>query len=91
MVGESWLVVEVFILSILLLVRYSYVYGRKLIGRLRVLVTLGIQTTTKRLAATNFPMPAMSPTMTEGTISSWKLKEGEVSAYSNFLSFSTCG
>lgn len=29
------------------------------------------------LAAHNFTMPAMSPTMTEGNISSWKLKEGD--------------
>ncbi|KEF61785.1 uncharacterized protein A1O9_03355 [Exophiala aquamarina CBS 119918] len=28
------------------------------------------------LAAQNFTMPAMSPTMTEGNISSWKVKEG---------------
>ncbi|RMZ92268.1 hypothetical protein DV736_g459, partial [Chaetothyriales sp. CBS 134916] len=30
-----------------------------------------------RLAASNFTMPAMSPTMTEGNISSWKVKEGD--------------
>ncbi|KAK5061318.1 hypothetical protein LTR84_007860 [Exophiala bonariae] len=29
------------------------------------------------LAAQNFTMPAMSPTMTEGNISSWKVKEGD--------------
>ena len=28
-------------------------------------------------AAQNFAMPALSPTMTEGNITSWKLKEGE--------------
>lgn len=28
------------------------------------------------LAAQNFNMPALSPTMTEGNIASWKLKEG---------------
>jgi len=28
------------------------------------------------MAAHNFTMPAMSPTMTEGNISSWKVKEG---------------
>ncbi len=27
-------------------------------------------------AAHNFTMPAMSPTMTEGNIASWKVKEG---------------
>jgi hypothetical protein len=30
-----------------------------------------------RRAITNFQMPAMSPTMTEGGIASWKKKEGE--------------
>ncbi|KAL9042982.1 MAG: hypothetical protein Q9214_003630, partial [Letrouitia sp. 1 TL-2023] len=29
------------------------------------------------LAAQNFAMPAMSPTMTEGNIASWKVKEGD--------------
>ncbi|KAL8763108.1 MAG: hypothetical protein Q9184_001001 [Pyrenodesmia sp. 2 TL-2023] len=29
------------------------------------------------LAAQNFTMPAMSPTMTEGNIASWKVKEGD--------------
>ncbi|KAF9448899.1 single hybrid motif-containing protein [Macrolepiota fuliginosa MF-IS2] len=33
--------------------------------------------TTARAAITHFQMPAMSPTMTEGGISSWKKKEGE--------------
>jgi hypothetical protein len=28
------------------------------------------------LAAQNFNMPALSPTMTEGNIAKWKLKEG---------------
>ncbi|KZT11578.1 single hybrid motif-containing protein [Laetiporus sulphureus 93-53] len=36
-----------------------------------------LQTTAARHAITNFTMPAMSPTMTEGGISSWKKKEGE--------------
>ena len=31
------------------------------------------------LAAQNFTMPAMSPTMTEGNIASWKVKEGKQS------------
>ena len=31
------------------------------------------------LAAQNFTMPAMSPTMTEGNIASWKFKEGKQS------------
>lgn len=30
-----------------------------------------------RLAVTNMQMPAMSPTMTEGGIASWKKEEGE--------------
>ncbi|RMZ81515.1 hypothetical protein DV738_g2180, partial [Chaetothyriales sp. CBS 135597] len=30
-----------------------------------------------RLAASNFTMPAMSPTMTEGNITAWKVKEGD--------------
>ncbi|KIW75585.1 hypothetical protein Z517_10327 [Fonsecaea pedrosoi CBS 271.37] len=33
--------------------------------------------TPSSLAAHNFTMPAMSPTMTEGNISSWKVKEGD--------------
>ena len=33
--------------------------------------------TRSALAAQNFTMPAMSPTMTEGNISSWKVKEGD--------------
>jgi hypothetical protein len=28
------------------------------------------------LAAANFNMPALSPTMTEGNIATWKIKEG---------------
>ncbi len=31
----------------------------------------------RRSAVTPFKMPAMSPTMTEGGIASWKLKDGE--------------
>ncbi|KAI8677225.1 hypothetical protein LRP88_09747 [Fusarium phalaenopsidis] len=34
-------------------------------------------TSTRCLAAQNFTMPALSPTMTEGNIASWKVKEGE--------------
>ena len=30
------------------------------------------------LAAQNFNMPALSPTMTEGNIGKWKLKEGRM-------------
>jgi hypothetical protein len=35
-----------------------------------------MRTTTPKNAAENLNMPALSPTMTEGTISSWKVKEG---------------
>ncbi|KAK7989488.1 mitochondrial pyruvate dehydrogenase protein x component-like protein [Apiospora arundinis] len=37
----------------------------------------GFRTSAASLAAQNFTMPALSPTMTEGNIASWKLKEGE--------------
>jgi biotin carboxyl carrier protein len=36
-----------------------------------------ITTSQARLAAHNFTMPAMSPTMTEGNIASWKVQEGD--------------
>ncbi|KAJ3506616.1 hypothetical protein NLJ89_g6772 [Agrocybe chaxingu] len=38
-----------------------------------------------RRAITNFQMPAMSPTMTEGGIASWKKKEGESFAQGDVL------
>jgi len=37
---------------------------------------LGFRNTSRSLGAQNFTMPAMSPTMTEGNIASWKVKEG---------------
>ncbi|KAI9244960.1 hypothetical protein BDA99DRAFT_549281 [Phascolomyces articulosus] len=37
----------------------------------------GFHTSASRAAITRFNMPAMSPTMTEGTIHEWKVKEGE--------------
>lgn len=37
----------------------------------------GIHTSKPALAAHNFTMPAMSPTMTEGNIAAWKVKEGD--------------
>ncbi|PHH86249.1 hypothetical protein CDD83_10522 [Cordyceps sp. RAO-2017] len=40
-------------------------------------VARGFATSTRRLAAHNFTMPALSPTMTEGNIASWKVKDGE--------------
>lgn len=38
---------------------------------------LGFHTSANRLAITRFNLPAMSPTMTEGTIHQWKKKEGD--------------
>lgn len=40
-------------------------------------MTAGLHSTPHRWAVTKFTMPAMSPTMTEGGIASWKKKEGE--------------
>lgn len=37
----------------------------------------GLHLSSRRYALTRFSMPAMSPTMTEGGIGSWKKKEGE--------------
>lgn len=45
----------------------------------------GLQTSAARLAITNFQMPAMSPTMTEGNIASWKKKDGEAFAAGDVL------
>ncbi|KAH8602415.1 pyruvate dehydrogenase protein-like protein x component [Bisporella sp. PMI_857] len=39
--------------------------------------TRGFRTSSASLAAQNFSMPALSPTMTEGNIASWKVKEGD--------------
>ncbi|KAI2623829.1 pyruvate dehydrogenase protein x component [Hypomontagnella submonticulosa] len=39
--------------------------------------TRGFRTSAASLAAQNFTMPALSPTMTEGNITSWKIKEGD--------------
>lgn len=36
----------------------------------------GFHTRSRTCASQNFTMPAMSPTMTEGNIASWKVKEG---------------
>ena len=38
---------------------------------------LGLSATSASRAITKFKMPAMSPTMTEGGIASWKKKEGD--------------
>ncbi|KAL2019668.1 hypothetical protein VTK56DRAFT_9287 [Thermocarpiscus australiensis] len=40
-------------------------------------VVRGFRTSAAALAAQNFTMPALSPTMTEGNIASWRVKEGE--------------
>lgn len=40
-------------------------------------IKLGLSTTARCLAAQNFIMPALSPTMTEGNIASWRVKEGD--------------
>ncbi|KAK3302018.1 uncharacterized protein B0T15DRAFT_289301 [Chaetomium strumarium] len=37
----------------------------------------GFRTSAIALAAQNFTMPALSPTMTEGNIATWRVKEGE--------------
>jgi len=38
---------------------------------------IGFRSSAAALAAQNFMMPALSPTMTEGNIASWRVKEGE--------------
>ncbi|KAL6403972.1 pyruvate dehydrogenase E2 component (dihydrolipoamide acetyltransferase) [Ilyonectria robusta] len=40
-------------------------------------VARNFTTSSRCLAAQNFTMPALSPTMTEGNIASWKVKDGE--------------
>ena len=37
----------------------------------------GLQSSSRSLAAQNLTMPAMSPTMTEGNIANWKVREGD--------------
>lgn len=43
------------------------------------------RSTPSSFAAQNFTMPAMSPTMTEGNIASWKVKEGDSFATGDVL------
>ncbi|RVD87722.1 uncharacterized protein DFL_001935 [Arthrobotrys flagrans] len=43
----------------------------------RAVAARGISSTTRDLKAHNFNMPALSPTMTEGTIASWRINEGD--------------
>ncbi|KAK3943034.1 pyruvate dehydrogenase complex protein X component, mitochondrial [Diplogelasinospora grovesii] len=45
----------------------------------------GYRTSAAALAAQNFTMPALSPTMTEGNIASWRVKEGEKFAAGDVL------
>ncbi|KAF3131393.1 pyridoxine biosynthesis protein [Orbilia oligospora] len=43
----------------------------------RAVAARGISSTTRDLKAHNFNMPALSPTMMEGTITSWRINEGD--------------
>lgn len=45
------------------------------LGR-QLTIIAGFRSAAINHAAQNFTMPAMSPTMTEGNITSWKVKEG---------------
>lgn len=45
----------------------------------------GFRTSAAALAAQNFTMPALSPTMTEGNIAAWKVKEGDKYAAGDVL------
>jgi hypothetical protein len=45
----------------------------------------GLHSSARRHALTKFSMPAMSPTMTEGGIASWKKAEGEAFAAGDVL------
>ena len=40
-------------------------------------VILGLHVSARHANISKFAMPAMSPTMTEGGISSWKVQEGQ--------------
>ncbi|KAL8419963.1 hypothetical protein RB594_002931 [Gaeumannomyces avenae] len=48
---------------------------RRLAGA--VVTPRGFRTSATALAAQNFTMPALSPTMTEGNIATWRVKEGD--------------
>ncbi|KAK3322500.1 hypothetical protein B0H66DRAFT_554522 [Apodospora peruviana] len=45
----------------------------------------GFRTSVSALAAQNFTMPALSPTMTEGNIATWQVKEGDKFAAGDVL------
>jgi len=46
---------------------------------------IGFHVSARRNALSRFNMPAMSPTMSEGGIASWKKKEGETFATGDVL------
>jgi len=48
-------------------------------------LSVALHTSSSRHAVTQFTMPAMSPTMTEGGIASWKKKEGEAFSTGDIL------
>ncbi|TFK30555.1 dihydrolipoyllysine-residue acetyltransferase [Coprinopsis marcescibilis] len=48
-----------------------------MVASLARILSRGLHISARRHALTQFNMPAMSPTMTEGGIASWKKKEGE--------------
>lgn len=52
------------------------VYAHPSLFILSIIIS-GLHASARRRALTQFNMPAMSPTMTEGGIASWKKKEGE--------------
>ena len=45
----------------------------------------GFRSSARALAAQNFTMPALSPTMTEGSIAAWRVKEGDKFAAGDVL------
>ncbi|WWC88886.1 pyruvate dehydrogenase complex dihydrolipoamide acetyltransferase [Kwoniella dendrophila CBS 6074] len=53
--------------------------------RKQLLVSRSLRTSAPSSALSKFSMPAMSPTMTEGGIASWKLKEGDSYAAGDVL------
>ncbi|KAJ1335307.1 dihydrolipoamide dehydrogenase-binding protein of pyruvate dehydrogenase complex [Microdochium nivale] len=55
----------------------SRLSARLLARRVAQDASRGFRSSAAPMAAHNFTMPALSPTMTEGNISSWKLKEGD--------------
>ena len=55
------------------------------VSELAILTRLALRTSAPRSALSKFAMPAMSPTMTEGGIASWKKKEGEAFAAGDVL------